>query len=359
VVDFVDRKTLPAVELPELPFTLDLNVPPGVELAGSEIEQIPELLALAQTATPFTRPTFWPYVLGETDATSIEDYLERYSVSGAPPSGAERLYAGYNVDADNRGTSGFMNQFRPQVEKGTFSLIECAVGCPDTLSGTVTEVIGVAISVDKVNAFGWNKQALVDNEPRVHVEYAVTNPKTGKIEYHWENETGNFHRTGVRYRVGQVVPVSEIGGKQVEHPISIFQGLTGDWWVVYEGEFLGYFEGSLFKSLGSLNGHACRASWYGEVYRGTSTASPDGPATEMGSGQFINTADKSDAYVRNPMVYDTFWIGKPASEFGPPSLRNFDEQLLCYTRTNFGAGKTQFFLGGPGITHNNAACVWP
>ena len=85
IVDFIDRGTLPPLpyELPPLPFTAeDLALPSGVELGLTEFEQIPEALALAATATPFQRPTFWPYILGETDATSIEDFLDRYQLGG-------------------------------------------------------------------------------------------------------------------------------------------------------------------------------------------------------------------------------------------------------------------------------------
>jgi len=35
------------------------------------------------------------------------------------------------------------------------------------------------------------------------------------------------------------------------------------------------------------------------------------------------------------------------------------EDPLCYSRTEFGLGYSEFSLGGPGITHNNLACVWP
>jgi hypothetical protein len=83
VLDFIKRDTV--LELPSLPFTEeDLALPPGVERGLTELEQIPELLELAETATPFHRPTFWPYILGETDATSIEDYLARYQEGGQP-----------------------------------------------------------------------------------------------------------------------------------------------------------------------------------------------------------------------------------------------------------------------------------
>jgi hypothetical protein len=47
-------------------------LPPGVEMGLTELEQSPELVELAATATPLHRPTFWPYILGYApDATSI------------------------------------------------------------------------------------------------------------------------------------------------------------------------------------------------------------------------------------------------------------------------------------------------
>lgn len=150
IVDFINRDTLPAVyELPALPFTLEL--PPGVELGLTEIEQIPELLELTAIATPFHRPTFWPYILGETDATSIEDYLARYQIPGQLLV-EDRLYAGLHSLQPNRGMSGYVNQFRPEAENNSFSLIEFAVACP--LEGPVQEQIGVVLSVDKANKFG-------------------------------------------------------------------------------------------------------------------------------------------------------------------------------------------------------------
>jgi hypothetical protein len=126
IVDGLDRATLPAMAdtLPSLPE--EFVLPPGVELGQTELDQVPELLDLVATAAPFQRPTFWPYILGETDATSIEDYLDRYQVSGAPAA-VERLYAGLWSKEPNRGISGYMNQFRPEVAPGSFSLIEFAV----------------------------------------------------------------------------------------------------------------------------------------------------------------------------------------------------------------------------------------
>lgn len=299
VLDFIDRNTLPALpyELPALPLTAaDLTLPPGVELGQSELEQIPELLSLAATATPFHRPTFWPYILGETDATSIEDFLNRYQLGGQP-SGSEHLYAGLTAEAPNHGVSGFVNQFRPEVEAGSFSLIEFAVACPAV--GTAQEAVGVVISVDKVNPFGKNGQPLTDVEPRLHIEYAHTDPSTGQVRYNWDGSQGEFkaNLSRQRHHPGQTAPVSVLGGTQVEHLAAIFQSPAGDWWIAYQGELLGYYPAGLFKLL---NGGACRTLWYGEVARKKPATATAWPKTEMGSGNFAAEGLLKAAYVRNP-----------------------------------------------------------
>lgn len=125
IVDGLDRSTYPDLPspLPPLPFLpADVALPPDVTLALPDVDQIPELAALASTAAVFHRPTFWPYILGETDATSITDYLDRYEVGGAPV--GNRLYAGLVSTQANRGVSGYMNQFQPEVAASSLSILE-------------------------------------------------------------------------------------------------------------------------------------------------------------------------------------------------------------------------------------------
>ncbi|TKD13048.1 neprosin family prolyl endopeptidase [Polyangium fumosum] len=359
IVDFLDRSMLPDLpyEPPVLPFSPEeLTLPPGVELGVSELEQVPELWALAETATPMTRPSFWPYVLGETDATSLLDYLDRYQLGGAP-AGSEHIHAGVSVDVPNRGVGGFMNQFRPDVQPGSFSLIEFAVGCP--AEGPLQEVVGVVISIDKVNGFGKNNTTLTDNHARLHVEYAVTNPSTGKLEYTWDHKDGNFvpNKLPHLHYPGENVEVSEIGGKQVEHLLAIYQDLFGNWWIAYQGHILGHYPAKLFKSL---NSEACRADWYGEVARFKPKTPMAWPATEMGSGKFPNINDTSNtAYVRNPVFLSSYVAIEPAENM---VIRPLTKKPLCYDHSDFNDGSILgdrlFYLGGPG-TKNNPACVLP
>jgi len=300
-------------------------------------------------AVVFQRPNFQPYILGETDATSIQDYLDRYEVSGAP-SGKHQLYAGLVSDQPNRGVTGFINQFRPEVDLGSLSLIEFTVGCP---ANNPTEMVGVAISVDKVNLGGRNEQGVFDGLPRLHVEYATSNPKNGRMTYIWDGLDGKFKEDPARLvRPGQVVPVSVLGEAPKEHLLTIFQSPSGDWWIAYGYYLRGYYPAKLFTLL---NAGACESRWYGEVYN----PNPENGAvkTEMGSGKFSEAGRPNVAYVRNPKYYDPLWFSMEPQDTvwaGP-------YELSCYTRSPLKpdpvSGDRFFNLGGPG--GKDPGCKWP
>ena len=348
IVDGLDRATLPALtsEIPPLPWTAqDLVLPPGVELGLNAVDQIPELAALVDTAAPFYRPTFWPYVLGETDATSIEDYLDRYQVGGEPA--GNHRYAGLGTKEANRGVSGFMNQFRPKVGDGSFSLIEFTVACPAV--GAVQEMVGVVISVDKANPFSASHHRLTDDTPRMHVEHA--HMKGGKLKYSWDNLDGAFVKfDNKRTLLNQPVSFSTLGGPQVENLAIIFQSPTKDWWIAFGAELVGYYPAKLFTTM---NEGACRTSWYGEVYQDAKAK----VKTEMGSGRFAEEKRPFAAYVRNPRYYDLSWLGVEPKD-GISSSPNVP---ACYTRTPLEPDVVPFdrifFLGGPG--ENDQGCHWP
>ncbi|MEO5730334.1 MAG: neprosin family prolyl endopeptidase [Byssovorax sp.] len=351
VVDGLDRSTFPDLPyaLPPLPWSpADVTLPPDVTLALTDVAQIPELADLVSKAAVFHRPTFWPYILGETDATSLEDYLDRYEVGGAPAPKGNRLYAGLGSTQANRGVSGYMNQFQPGVAASSFSLVEFTVGCP---AGNPTEMVGVVISVDNYNVGGRNEKGVHDGLPRLHVEYA--NSKSGKMKYIWDELDGTFVANPLRrVHPGQVVPVSVLGGAQVEHLLTIFQSPIGDWWVAYDQELVGYYPASAFTML---NGGACESRWYGEVYN----PDPKNGAvkTGMGSGKFAEAGRPNVAYVRKPHFYDTSWFSVE-----PAGLKvTSPTELSCYTRSELDpdlvSGGQIFTLGGPG--GKDPGCKWP
>lgn len=324
-------------------------MPDGAVFGLSELEQSQELLQLAAEALPFHRPTFWPYILGEApDAVSIEDYLARY-YEGGKPAGVDRLYAGLVSMEPNRGISGYMSQFKPEVVDESFSLLEFTISCP--ADGPRQELVGIAISVDKKNKFGPNKQKYQDGEARLHIEYA--HMVNGKPQYVWDGMDGNFVSNPFRlHQPGQIVPVSTLYQTPIEHLLTIFQVPTGDYWIAYNGDLLGYYPAGLFTML---NGQACRAAWYGETYNDTPGTAIK---TEMGSGHFGEAGLYRAAHIRNPIYYDLTWFSVEPKE----GFWMTPDQPLCYNRTNlayFGApwNSSYIFLGGPG--GKNPGCKWP
>ncbi|MCK6591380.1 MAG: neprosin family prolyl endopeptidase [Polyangiaceae bacterium] len=345
IIDWIASDTMEQLPypLPELPWTLDqLVFPDGVELAESELSRHPELFGPVGS-TPFHRPMYWDYVLGETDATSVEDYLDHYQVHGQLAA-VRRLYAGLVVDAPNRGLSGYMNQFEPRVEPWSLSIMEFAVACPAPEIGPAQELIGVVISVDKANGFGPNRYLHSDGKARLHVEYyRLVN---GQLDFVWDvNKPGFVPNPASLYAIDSIVPVSTKGGTQVEHRVDIFQvPTTGDWWIAYNGWLLGYYPSSLFTLL---NKGACSANWYVEV-----ADQKPGLAwveTEVGTGEYGDQAVPGDAaWVRQPMYWDMNWLLQE-----PKIDRHMvPENKSCYTRSpllDMGPllGK-RFLAGGPG-----------
>jgi hypothetical protein len=138
----------------------------------------------------------------------------------------------------------------------------------------------------------------------------------------------------------------------VEHLIAIFQAPTGDWWIAYNNELLGYYPATLFKLL---NTAACRTAWYGEVARVRWGASTSWVKTEMGSGKFAEAGRPNAAYVRNPKYYDISWFGQDPQDqyYLEPN------KPQCYNRSALlkEALDVYLFIGGPG--GKDPGCQWP
>jgi hypothetical protein len=284
---------------------------------------------------------YWGYVLGETGATSIEDYLDNHQVHGQLAA-ERRLYAGLVSNAPTRGLSGYMNQFAPRVEPGSFSLMEFAVACPAPDVGPAQELIGVVISVDKANGFGPNMYLHPDDKARLHVEFY--RPVNGKLDFVWDvNKPGFVPNPASLYTIDSVVPVSTPGGTQIEHRVDLVQSGSGDWWVVYNGWFLGYYPANLFTML---NKGACSANWYTEVLDqkpGTAWVQ-----TEIGPGKFGHVAAPGEAaWVRQPLYWDMNWLVQEPK--GDEHM--LPEDINCYRRSDLidlGPLGKRFLAGGPG-----------
>jgi hypothetical protein len=308
----------------------DLTPPPGVQIGRAEIELYPELRGPAGT-TPMHRPDYMNYVMGETDAGSLQEYIDNQALGLAP--GQHRLYAGLIYNIPNMGVSGHINQFHGEVERYTFSLIEVTVACIGSNPPSTIEQVGAVISRDRRN--------FQDSKPRLHVEF-ITPRAMG-----WD--TGHFiAQPGRPYGPGGEVLASEPGlSTQHEHFIDIHQDAAGNWWISHNGNTLGHYPARLFKVL---NGAACTAAWYGELYDETPSA---WTWTDMGSGEFQSAGYGYAAYIRDPKWRDLLFTSQfPVDDpvFKTTYMGPYVEK--CYDRSPLTVGAPPWsrytYLGGPG-----------
>ncbi len=174
------------------------------------------------------------------------------------------------------------------------------------------------------------------------------------MKYVWDGLDRSFVANPFRkVWPGKVVPVSVLGGAQVEHLLTIFQSPTGDFWIAYDQDLLGYYPASLFTLL---KDGACEARWYGEVYN-PHPEKKEPFKTEMGSGKHAEVGRPNVAYVRNPRYYDPFWFSvEPQGNLYTTPVVD-----ACYTRSPLEpdpvSGGHLFTLGGPGGKEEK--CAWP
>jgi hypothetical protein len=333
IIDWLDPASVPGSqeEPPPKPTPEELQLPEGVELQVTELDMYPELRGSA--GIPMTRPSFAAYILGDTGASSVEDFLTNHVVGGQP-AGQDRLYGGYRSTVDNTGIAGRLNQFVGDVEEGTFSLLELAVACEGSDKATTLEQIGVVASRDKAN-FG-------DAVVRLQVEFFSEGIKLEDEIGGWDGLfTGFVAVDGRPYGPGlALVPLSTVNGAQYDSHFKI-QLRNGNWWVAHNGNWLGYYPGKFFDLIGSK---ACFVAWYGEVYDGSPA---DWTWTDMGSGMFASAGLDQASYVRGLLYYDGSGISNPPTSVAP--IGPVDSK--CYTTSEVlldAKGDPYFFVSGPG-----------
>lgn len=340
IYDYMKIQPL-GIDVPDVASLLPGAPADGIQLGLTEVEKYPELWGPLGT-TVFARPDFSKYIMENTGATSVQDWVANYQVPGLPGEDPNRLYAGLNIPAPNHGIFARVNMFRPEVAQNSMSVIQLAVSCPAV--GEHAEFIGVLLSVDRINT---NADQLTSGTApvRLHVEFRkMTN---GKLTGSFDEGGGHFTAEATRLTgVGAVVEhVSVAGGQQWEHALLLIRALNGDWVVFYNGQNLGKYEAHHFNTL--QNG-ACRAHVYGEVYN--PTPEQGWIATEMGSGQFSGTPQGRVAWMRQIRYLDTnYFPQEPPTDAvtswsKPYHYPCYDRQPLTYQD---GAGPTLTF-GGPG-----------
>ncbi|KAJ4889752.1 hypothetical protein Rs2_29500 [Raphanus sativus] len=159
--------------------------------------------------------------------------------------------------------------------------------------------------------------------------------------------SGFVQRSSVITVGGSFNPVSVYNGNQYELSMLIWKDRgSGNWWLRIGEEFVGYWPGQLFNSIGS---GATVVQWGGEIVN--LATGGQHTTTDMGSGHFAEEGFGKASYFRNLMTVDgTNTLREPQGV--NPIVTNAN----CYNIKAGQAGTTwgvNFFYGGPG---RNARC---
>jgi hypothetical protein len=119
IIDWLDPTSVPGADAPPPPSPdpAELEPPPGAEVGFTELDVDPEPWGPEGTI-PEWRPTFSAYVMDETGATSVKDWIQNYQALGQPE-GQHRLYAGLNVNKPVIMASSRVSQWGGEIEQGT------------------------------------------------------------------------------------------------------------------------------------------------------------------------------------------------------------------------------------------------
>ncbi len=222
-------------------------------------------------------------VPSKAPATSSSTAQAAGATCAAKPVGATQFhYAGAYQFLASTGTRVTLDQPQPCLATSDYhTLVEIAAQTSDG-----KQVIEVGSTVDR----GLNGDAL----PHLFV-------------YHWVNGQQScyngcgFVQVSPTRRPGMVVSVTST---PQEYSIQFY---SGNWWISYQYEWIGYFPGTLWNNTFTQTG---LVQWFGEV-----AASTAYPCTDMGNGQ--HPAYTTAAKVNNIAFYGT--TTQPAIVVNPTS----------------------------------------
>jgi len=172
-------------------------------------------------------------------------------------------------------------------------------------------------------------------EPCLFVYYTPDGYTTGC----YNNGCGAFVQTSSVWIPGATLsPVSSLGGSQYEIDIGVLL-YYGNWWICINGDWLGYYPGSLYSS-GQLSSYSTLAEYGGEV-----TPNSAGTTGQMGSGNQASGGYQWAAYHNNIYYYDTTSNSNWADLSSIIPCPN-DYTISISNNIDTGAGNTWFYFGG-------------
>ena len=285
----------------------------------------------------------------------LEDIYRKYPDKITPPdkmgpsgSGSSpHEYAAVASWLNNIGLSAYFNVWAPYVQgAGEFSLSQ------------LWESGGSGSNIQTAEA-GWqvypNKYG--DTQPHFFIYFTTQNyQQIGNFLGCYNLSCIGFVQTNSSVIIGGAIsPVSTIGGNQDDVQISYYRDVTktGNWWLQFQGQWVGYYPDSLYNSQGlasfaSQNG--------GSTYGGEIVNSGTGglhTTTQMGSGHFPSEGWQHAAYIRKLQYVDLNNNLHDSVGLTPMTIdTNGNDTSMYYKLSLLSSGDLDWgqylYFGGPG-----------
>ncbi|CAK9269430.1 unnamed protein product, partial [Sphagnum jensenii] len=256
------------------------------------------------------------------DQTTAES--DQLDSSSASVSIHEHAYASTTIahPPSFKGTEVILNVWEPLVEPHCFSLaqlwlINTGLAFPYNSSDGLLNTIEA----------GWQvfPDLYGDNHARLFIYWTGDDyQETGCYNLNQGCEAGSLGFIQVSNKVligGSIAPTSIVNSTQYEIKLQVFKDdISGNWWLQFNDEFVGYWPRSLFHSLKDT---ADAIDWGGEVivHNGNSPHMH----TNMGSGEASYLGYKKAAYQRNLQ-----YVGTDNALHIATGLEAVTEAALCY-----------------------------
>jgi hypothetical protein len=229
----------------------------------------------------------------------------------APTAVADYFYAGGYQYVAGPGSYAFLTQHLPVVAASDFhSLAEIAVQSTDRLQ--IVEV-------------GWTVDPGVNGDANPHL-----------FVYHWVNGAGTcYNGCGWVQFSPTLFPGMQVAADGTGYEYAIFYW-QGNWWIGYQGEWIGYFPGSLWNGSYNTSG---LIQWFGElaVSQGTTTL-----LSTMGNGTLGTSGDPNTA-----QIYQIALLNDDGSVRGPAAPSFLTTNAFWYN-VAVGGYPNWFWYGGKG-----------
>jgi len=365
----VDSSSIKPESIPSAPGGAPVNPAPGPAPAAPQLgpadvaklfglDGLPDENGNVRACPDGSFPQLMPKLENLYHFRKLEDIFRKYPDNKmgppdetAPPSGSwvspPHEYAVACLPVNNIGLSAYFNVWAPSVQ----------TGAPEFSLSQLWETGGTG-SIEQTAEAGWQvfPDFYGDTQPHLFI-YFTTNDYTQGGDYKgcYDLYCKGFMQTNSNVVLGgALTPVSTSGGTQYEIQLEYYRDVTdtGNWWLKFGGQSVGYYPDSLYNS----EGLASFASPVGCTYGGEIVNTAPGgfhTTTQMGSGSFPSQGWQYAAYIRNMQYVDLNNNVQAATGLSKLTndLNGVDNSMYYDLILSSSSSWGQYmFFGGPGRT---------